>query len=201
MPEGDQRLSAGDQRLFVAVPLPPAAIDSCASLIDGVRAGPLGRVPRWVHVPNLHVTVRFLGATPPDLVTAVGEAVEGAVRGQPAFEVVLAGAGSFPGGRKPRTLWLGIEHGADALGSLARAIDDAVEPLGWTSDARPYRPHLTVARLDASSIADGQAVAAAIHEAATAWRTTFTAREVVLLRSHLGAGAPRHEPLVTVPLV
>ena len=31
-------------------------------LIDrGPGAGPLGRVPRWVHVPNLHLTVRFLG--------------------------------------------------------------------------------------------------------------------------------------------
>ena len=54
-------MADGDQRLFVAVPLPPEAIADCAALIDEVRGGPLGRVPRWVHVPNLHFTVRFLG--------------------------------------------------------------------------------------------------------------------------------------------
>jgi RNA 2',3'-cyclic 3'-phosphodiesterase len=190
----------GDQRLFVAVPLPADAIEACTTLIDAVKAGPLGRVPRWVHVPNLHLTVRFLGATPADVVADVGDAVRAAIQGHAAFEVVLAGAGSFPGGRKPRTLWLGIERGADELGALARAVDGAVEPLGWASDARPYRPHLTVARLDASSIADGQAVAGTLHHAAADWRTTFTAREVVLFRSHLGGGLPRHEAVVTVPL-
>ncbi len=190
----------GAERLFVAVPLPADAVAACASLVDTVRAGPLGQVPRWVDVPNLHLTVRFLGATPPGHVTAVGEAVRAAVAGRPAFDVVLAGAGSFPGGRKPRTLWLGIEQGADALGELARAVDGAVAPLGSPSDTRAYRPHLTVARLDASSIADGHAIADALRTAAAAWRTSFVAREVVLFRSHLGAGPPRHERLETVPL-
>ena len=54
-------------RLFVAVPLPPEPLAACKALIDGVRGGPLGDVPRWVHVDNLHLTVRFLGETPPDL--------------------------------------------------------------------------------------------------------------------------------------
>ncbi len=193
-------MAEGEQRLFVAVPLPPAAVADCEALIDGIRSGPLGRVPRWVHVPNLHLTVRFLGPTSPDLVAAVTEAVRAAVDGHDAFEVVLAGAGSFPGGRKPRTLWLGIERGADELGSLARAVDAAVSPLGWAPDSRPYRPHLTVARLDAAPIVDSHAVSTALQDAASAWRTTFRAREVVLFRSHLGAGAPQHERLVSVPL-
>ena len=187
-------------RLFVAVPLPPAAVADATRLVDGVRAGPLGRVPRWVHLANLHLTVRFLGDTPPDLVPDVALAVADAVRGAAAFDVVLAGAGLFPGERKPRTLWLGIERGAAELGALADALDPALEPLGWPPDERAYRPHLTVARLDSSSPADGNAVAAALREAAAAWRTGFRAERVVLYRSILGGGPPRHEPLVEVPL-
>jgi RNA 2',3'-cyclic 3'-phosphodiesterase len=188
------------QRLFVAVPLPPDAVADCAALIDVVRGGPVGGIPRWVHVPNLHLTVRFLGATAPAVVDAVADAVEGAASGQTAFDVVLAGAGSFPGTGKVRTLWLGIERGADELGTLARRVDEAVAPLGWAHDDRPYRPHLTVARLDAASRADGVAAAGALTAAAAGWRTAFPADELVLFRSHLGAARPRYEPIRRVPL-
>jgi RNA 2',3'-cyclic 3'-phosphodiesterase len=183
----------GEQRLFVAVPLPPEAVADCSALIDGVRSGPLGRVPRWVHVPNLHLTVRFLGATPDPQVEAVAAAVDAALAGMPAFDVELAGAGAFPNGHKPRTLWLGIRRGADELGAMARALDGALAPLGWPPEERAYRPHLTVARLDAAPRSDGVAVARALDDAAMGWHTAFRAREAVLFRSQLGGGAPRHE--------
>ncbi len=185
-------------RLFVAVPLPPEPLAACSALIDGVRAGPLGSVPRWVHLENLHLTVRFLGDTPPELVPDVALAVQDAIGrcGVSAFDVVLEGAGVFPGLRKPRALWLGMTRGAAELGALADALGPALEPLGWPLDARPYRPHLTVARLDSASIADGGAVAAELERAAADWHTSFVADRVILYRSHLGGGAPRYEPMV-----
>jgi 2'-5' RNA ligase len=187
-------------RLFVAVPIPAEPLAACVALVDGVRAGPLGDVPRWVHVANLHLTVRFLGDTPPDLVPDAALAVRDALTGFGAFDVVLAGAGSFPEARKPRALWLGIERGAAELGALADALDPALEPLGWPRDDRPYRPHLTVARLDRSSISAGGAVADVLRVAADDWRTAFRADSVILFRSHLGGGPPRYEPVVEVAL-
>ena len=187
-------------RLFVAVPLPLEPLAACRALIDGVRGGPLGDVPRWVHVDNLHLTVRFLGETPPDLTPDVALAVRDAFEGSRSFDVVLAGAGSFPEARKPRALWLGIEQGAAELGALADALDPALEPLGWPRDDRPYRPHLTVARLDRSSISSSEVIADELRAAAAVWRTSFRADRVVLYRSHLGNGPPRYEPLVEVRL-
>jgi 2'-5' RNA ligase len=189
-------------RLFLAVPLPPGPLAACTALIDGVRAGPLGTVPRWVHLENLHLTVRFLGDTPPDLVPDVALAVRDAVGqcGVGAFDVVLEGAGVFPGLRKPRALWLGITQGAAELGSLADALGPALDPLGWARDGRPYRPHLTVARLDSASIADGADVAAELEQAAAGWQTSFVADRVILNRSHLGGGPPRYDPIVEIPL-
>ena len=73
---------------------------------------------RWVRMDGLHVTLRFLGATESGNVPAVGEAMRAATDGHAPFEVTLAGAGAFPAGRRPRTLWIGIEHGAEQLGAL-----------------------------------------------------------------------------------
>lgn len=187
-------------RLFVAVPVPAGPLADVTALVASVREGPLGRVPRWVHLETLHLTVRFLGDTPPDRVPAVADAVGAALGGFAAFDVELAGAGSFPSAGKPRALWLGLARGATELGALAEALDPALAPHGWSPDPRPYRPHLTVARLDAASRADGATIGEVLAYAATDFRTAFRADRVVLYRSHLGGGAPRHEPILEVPL-
>jgi 2'-5' RNA ligase len=187
-------------RLFVAVPVPSGPLAEVSALIEGVREGPLGRVPRWVQLETLHLTVRFLGDTQPDDVPAVADSVAGALAGFQAFDVELAGAGSFPPSGKPRTLWLGLARGATELGALAAALSAALEPLGWPADTRPYRPHLTVARLDAASRADGATIADVLAHAAGDFRTTFRAERAVLYRSHLGGSAPRHEAVREVAL-
>jgi len=187
-------------RLFIAVPVPAAALEACRTLVDGVRAGPAGRGPRWVRTENLHLTLRFLGATPPDRVAAVEDTVRAVAAGRSAFPVALSGAGAFPSGRRPRALWLGIREGADGLAALGSALDAPLAALGWEPEERPFRPHLTVARTDAVSIADGAAAAAALVAAADGWEVTFVADRLVLYRSHLGRGAPSYEPLAEAAL-
>ncbi len=187
-------------RLFIAVPVPAAALEACRALIDGVRTTPAGKAARWVRTENLHLTLRFLGATEPDRLTAISDVLRGAATGRPAFPVLLAGAGAFPSALRPRALWLGIQDGAADLGAIASALDTPLAALGWPSEGRPFRPHLTVARTDAASIADGAAAAAALERAAAGWRASFTADRLVLYRSHLGRGAPRYEPVAEIAL-
>ena len=109
----------------------------------------------------------------------------------------LGGAGSFPPeGRKIRALWLGIIDGADrSSGRSSTTLTPPLARLGWPAEARPFRPHLTVARTDATGIRDAALTAQALEAAAEAWTTAFTVDRVVLFRSHLGGGPPRHEPL------
>lgn len=188
-------------RLFVAVHVPDAARDDVDVLLAPLRTLTFDRAPRWVRADTLHVTLRFLGDTPTELVPDVALAVRDALVGQPAFDVRLGGAGAFPPhGGKVRTLWLGITHGADSLGRLSEAVTRAMVPLGWPADAKPFSPHLTVARTDASSRADGLVVSQALKAAAAGWSTGFRAHRVVLYRSILGGGPPRHEPVDTVEL-
>ena len=183
-------------RLFVAVPVPAETREACHALIEPVRTLPFGRYARWVHLDTLHVTLRFLGDTAPDRVPAVVDAVREGVGERPAFGVRLGGAGSFPPeGRKIRALWLGIVDGATQLGSIVDDLSPPLARLGWPAEARPFRPHLTVARTDATGIRDAALTAQALEAAAEEWTTAFTVDRVVLFRSHLGGGPPRHEPL------
>ena len=189
------------QRLFVAVHVPEAARHDVDALLAPLRALAFDRAPRWVRADTLHVTLRFLGDTPADLVPDVALAVRDAVADAPAFDVRLSGAGAFPPhGGKVRTLWLGIADGGESMAALSAAVTTSMVPLGWSAEPKPFSPHLTVARTDASSKADGRLVSQALEAAAAGWSTSFRAERVVLYRSFLGGGPPRHEPVDTVEL-
>jgi RNA 2',3'-cyclic 3'-phosphodiesterase len=189
------------RRLFVAIPVPSATREQVRELIEPIRAQPFGAAPRWVHLDTLHVTLRFLGDAPVDEVPDVVQAVLTAVDGTPAFDIRLAGAGAFPlQGRKIRALWLGIAGGGPELARLSAALTERLALLGWPADVKPFAPHLTIARTDRASIADGALASQALEAAAGDWSATFQAQAVVLYRSILGAGPPRHDPIETVVL-
>jgi len=191
----------GPHRLFVAIPIPEPTREAVGALLAPVRAMAFDRSPRWVRPETLHVTLRFLGDTPPEVVPAVARVVREAVGDADAFEVRLAGAGAFPAhGRKIRALWVGIADGGDHLAGLERSLTGALVQLGWSPEARPFAPHLTVARTDAASIRDAALAAQALEAAAAGWASEFRAEQVVLYRSILGAGPPRHDAVETVVL-
>lgn len=193
-------MADGPLRLFVAVPLPDGPLDACRRLIEAARDGQEGRGVRWVRTENLHLTLRFLGATERGALPALTEAITQAVATAAPFRVRLAGAGSFPAERRPRALWIGITHGADELARLAAAVDLGLARAGVPPDARPFRAHLTVARADAGSHAQATTAAAALQTAAAGWGSSFDVGRVVLYRSHLSAGPPRYEELASFAL-
>ena len=130
----------------------------------------------------------------------LADAVAAAAASVDGFGVELAGAGAFPDGRHPRTLWLGVARGNDGLEELDRALAAPLAELGFTVDPRPRRPHLTIARTDATNPAVAHALGDALVAATADWSTAFDADVLVLYRSHLGGGPPRYEPVVEAPL-
>jgi RNA 2',3'-cyclic 3'-phosphodiesterase len=185
------------RRLFVAVPLPQAATDEVAAIVERVRAmalPPGARDVRWVRLDTLHLTLRFLGPTPPDQVESTADAVAAAAASAAGpFEVELAGAGAFPSGRRPRTLWIDLGSGTDELADLARATEHSLEAAGWPREGRPFRPHLTLARSDGVSV--GPLVADRLAAAMADRRIAWTVDALGLFESITGGGPARYLPI------
>lgn len=189
------------RRIFYAVPIPPAAIEQIADVVSGVRAQGVpggGRDVRWVRLDGLHLTLRFLGPTLDDRIAAAIQALRTGASGRAAFDVAIGGGGMFPPGGRPRALWLDVRVGAEDLVGLAGDIDQALTGAGWTLDAKPFRPHLTLARSD--GVPAGAAIGARLIEAAAELDVRFRADSAGLFESLTGGGPARYEPIEVVGL-
>jgi len=184
------------RRLFVAVPLPVEATAAVTDIVESVRAQPLpvgAHDVRWVRLDGLHLTLRFLGPTPDAQLAPTIAALERAADATPSIEAALGGAGTFPPTGRPRTLWVGVSAGAEAIGELAAMVSRELEAAGWPGDARPFRAHLTLARSD--GIAVGRLVADRLIAAMGDRRIGFVIDRLGLYESVTGGGPARYVPV------
>lgn len=125
-------------RLFVGVELPTlwreALIRGAAALKQaGVQAN-------FTRRDNYHLTLVFLGET--DRAEAAAAAMDQV--DAPPFSLRSASPGCFS--KKGGDIWwLGVEP-LPGLMAAQRQLEDALRQAGFAPEARPYRPHITLAR-------------------------------------------------------
>jgi 2'-5' RNA ligase len=129
-------------RLFVAIALP----DSVAAGLRLIQSGVPGA--RWSTREQLHLTLRFVGETDGREAAAIDDAL--AAFRAPGFSLQLKGVGEF-GGKSPRALWAGVAPN-EALMHLQRKIETALQRIGLPAEERKFTPHVTLARLKATSL-------------------------------------------------
>src|ERR1051325_7228345 len=116
-------------RAFVAVETPPEVREQAGRLIQRLRA--TAAKVRWVDPQQLHWTLKFLGNVELDEVPEICEALEAAVEPVAPFDVEALGAGAFPDVHRPRTVWIGMGHGSEAMIELHGAIERNLAQLGY----------------------------------------------------------------------
>ena len=144
------------KRLFVGARISVGAANALAGCAETLarRARDAGVELRWVAPANYHVTLAFLGWAGVDTIGPVCDALQAAVAGEPRITFRTSRLGGFASLDQATVLWAGIED-ATALTRLATSIGAAMAGLGFPRDARPYHPHVTIARLrEARAIRD-----------------------------------------------
>jgi 2'-5' RNA ligase len=105
---------------------------------------------KWVPPENMHVSLKFLGEVDEtreaELRAALRQAAGGATRSEPrSLTLHVEGFGVFPDYRRPHVVWAGIAPDP-GLELLQHAVEQAFEPLGFPTEARAFRPHVTLGR-------------------------------------------------------
>ena len=125
------------ERLSVALPVPP---DALRRLADLPRRG---LDAEWVARDEPHITLRFLGDVMPDRAVEIAAALSRVRR--PAFSVEIDGIACFAD-RSPGILYASVAS-VRRVTALCADITETLAPLGFDFGARPYVPHITLARL------------------------------------------------------
>ena len=150
----------------------------------------------------MHLALHFLGQLPIPQVEDLSSRLVPIVERHHPIRLLARGVGAFPSLSRAQVLWAGIT-GSDlprliALqGDLGGGLLKAEVPV----EDRPFRPHLTLARVARPL---GAPERRRLQDWSTAWRDIdlgeLPVTEVRLMRSQLGGGPPRYSTLATFPL-
>jgi 2'-5' RNA ligase len=165
--------------LFLAVPLTERARHEIIAKLP-VLPG------RLVPPHNWHFTLRFLGDTDAPTRDRLIAALRAAPLGS-RFSISFGSLGAFPRANRARIIWLGVDEGAKRLVSVAESVQDAVRRAGLQAEERPFKPHLTLSRIEPTrSVAD-------VVTSLPPLGVTMPVTEVALVRSQLGKGPAQYQ--------
>ncbi len=182
-------------RTFIAIHLTPALLAGLQQAQDSLRASPGGPAGRWVPLSNIHLTLKFLGDVDSARLPEIYAATDDVAAAHPPLTLSLHGMGCFPNARQPRIVWAGVSEAGGQLEHLAEQLDSALGRLGWPRETRPFRAHLTLARVNEHAT---HAQTEALGQAAMAYRLaehTMVAHEVAVVRSDLRPQGPLYSDL------
>ena len=184
-------------RLFFAVGISGDAARALGSLSSRLEESAIRDCLRFVAIEQAHYTLRFLGEQSPERQASAVRAGYLTASGARSFELVPHTLGVFPDERRPHTLWIGVGRGSVEMKALAERLGAALAAEGFSPEARPFVPHLTLARVKRRPPAAAmRALLAKPHEAIAPLRVeAFT-----LMESRSSPSGVRYVPLETFPL-
>lgn len=176
-------------RVFIAIELPGSIREQLMRHIDRLRTSVPEARASWSRAENLHLTLKFLGDVPVTNVEALSKAAQKAALPVAPFDLVVGGCGAFPPKGQPRVLWIGLEDPSAILAGLHRALDRECARIGFAREARPFHPHLTIARLRNPQ---GSRRLAALHANTEFGPVETTASGLSVIRSELRSEGSRY---------
>jgi RNA 2',3'-cyclic 3'-phosphodiesterase len=187
-------------RLFIAIELPEKVQAELKQLQQSLKSVDPSSV-KWVDPNGIHLTLKFLGSVDIDKLEAVKLGLQNAVQGISPFQLELSELGAFPNLKRVQIVWIGLQGDLEALQELQKKIESNISPLGFPTEKRPFKPHLTLARLrETASPQIRQTLGDRLSQTKIENKFTFKANSVNLMRSQLTRGGAIYTCLCSVQL-
>lgn len=192
-------------RAFVAVEL-DAPLRQALAQVQATLRGQLQQAVdpdvriQWVKPESIHLTLKFLGAIPEERVSDIRAALARVACGHSRFTVDVEGLGVFPDVHAPRVLWVGLTAHGDTLTRLAADVETGLAALGFPPEARPFNPHLTLARIKERSRDVGRALSAGGALTQEARLGALPVAALSLMKSDLQPSGSVYTQLQEIPL-
>jgi 2'-5' RNA ligase len=179
-------------RLFIAIPLVPTVIEELSAISRRLRTDQDGM--RWSSLESWHVTLQFLGTTSPEQYSCV----VARLRALHSHRVPIApeGLGVFD---RAGVFFAGVAVSQELL-VLQQHVTAATAHCGFIPEARPFRPHVTLARTKGDGRGKNLRELNALIIRQPDF-TPFVASEFLLYEAFLGPGGSHYEIRERFPLL
>ncbi len=132
-------------RTFLALDL-DEAIRGALSEAQAKLNAPSARI-RWTARQNLHVTLQFLGEVEEGTLAEICRAAERATAKIQPFNFAIQGLVCVPPRGHLRMIWANAVDSEGQLCQLHETLAEELAGLGFGKENRPFKPHVTVARI------------------------------------------------------
>jgi 2'-5' RNA ligase len=182
-------------RLFVAIDTPREVKEAMTGLRDHLKRS--GADVRWESSEKLHITLKFIGDTPQNLLPDFVPLLEGVAANRQPFGISYFGIGCFPHRQDPRVVWVGVEDPTGGLATMQRAIEAGCISLGFPAEQKGFHAHVTLGRVKSRR---NLGSLLATMESATFEGRQATVSALLLLKSELKPGGSEYTILKQFPL-
>jgi 2'-5' RNA ligase len=134
-------------RAFVALDLDAVSLRRVARIADRLRMGSGAPSATWTPPGKMHVTLKFMGELSVDRTTPFGKALGALVVDKKAPRPGTFRLDAFPSAEEADVIVAELLDPFGDLRKLAAAVDKIAGKHGCPSEQRPFRPHVTLARL------------------------------------------------------
>ncbi|MBB5355112.1 2'-5' RNA ligase [Anoxybacillus mongoliensis] len=172
---------------FLAVPVPSEVKKQLHHFMSQWKAP----FRLFVHEEDYHITLAFLGKVTEEERKQIAERMPEAVRKHKAFSLQLSEVYSFGS----RILWYGVKE-ESCLFSLRQDVYDVCKKIGFSLDARPFTPHITLAKKWNGSFPFSLET---YPRKMGGEDVQFFVHDVVLYETHVNE-TPKYKPLMRFPL-
>ena len=169
-------------RAFLAMDPPPEVLRRIADIQEVLKKTLRGSIS-WIRPEGIHLTLKFFGDMAAEDLQPISEVVSGQAAGTRPLHLNIKGLGVFPGIRRPRVLWLDVGGEVARLIALQGVLDQGFETCGIKKEERPFRAHLTLARIKSPQGLSGLDKVLEEKEAESAG--SFEAKGLILFKSDL----------------
>jgi 2'-5' RNA ligase len=180
-------------RSFISVDIGP--LDEFVKFEDEISA--TGAIVKLVAPENIHITLKFLGPTDEELVPEINEIMVDSTKDDKSFNLKFKSAGAFPNLNYMKVLWIGIED-SGPMPELAKSLDAKLNRLGFSSEKRDFKPHVTLGRVKSKK--EKNALKKLLINNKDRYFGEITVDSIRLKKSILDSKGPTYYTVVEVPL-
>ena len=149
---------------------------------------------KWVDPDNLHLTLKFLGATEEEKIPIINNTLYALAKNYAPLSFTIENTGIFGSRYNPRVLWFGISNGKQLM-HLGQEILNSLNDAGFPRDRQNFVPHLTIGRI--KKIANKRLFQKIIDRHKTIFLQEVSVRQMVLYESVLHSTGPIYYPVKT----